>query len=286
MPTGARWLDALALHLRTDDLDAAMARWRADLNGDTEFPRLVYEHGLHSYLGGQLFVRSIEMMGEPGAVALSASRDATTDAFFALPFDEAVAFFRSKNILTDAEFDSLSDRYRQSGFIARDLASARCEQVAHELIQKLLEQGLSLDDVRRQLRNQESEEAAALGLAPASPSYLETVIRTNVASAYGYGRWQAMNDPAVVALRPYCQFRTAGDSRVRANHAALNGLVFRLGSDESSYYAPPIGFNCRCGMVTLSERQLASRGLSVQEGRVPGVDPDEGWTGAPSSLAD
>ena len=262
-----------------------MKRWRSDIDADADFARLVYQHGFQAFLGGQLFVRAVEMAGEDGAVTLRTTRDAQTDAFFSLPFDEAVAFFRSRGVISTEEFDALEDRYRQSGFVARNLASDRMEQVARDLIQRLLEQGLTLDDVRRQLRDQNSAEAAALGVSPTSTSYIETVIRTNVASAYGHGRWEAMNDPAVVALRPYCQFRTAGDSRVRSNHAALNGLVFRLGSDEAGYYAPPIGFNCRCGMVTLSERQLQARGLSVQEGRVAGVDPDEGWTGAPAPLS-
>jgi SPP1 gp7 family putative phage head morphogenesis protein len=284
VPVGAKWLSSLALHLRSPDVGEAMARWTADLNADAEFPQLVYQAGFQSFLGGQLFVRAIELAGEPGALTLSATRDAASDAFLAMPFDEAIAFFRAKGVMSEAEFDALRDRYRAGGFVARQLASQRMEQVAHDLITRLLEQGMTLDEVRRQLRDQNSDEAAALGISPASPSYLDTVIRTNVSSSYGHGRWEAMNDPDVVALRPYCQYRTAGDSRVRHNHAALNGLVFRMGSDEAAYYAPPLGFNCRCTLVTLSERQLAARSLTVQDGRVPGVDPDEGWAGAPRAL--
>jgi SPP1 gp7 family putative phage head morphogenesis protein len=251
---------------------------------DDDFAEQVYRSGFQSFLGGQLFVRAIELAGEPGALTLTTRRDTAADAFLAMPFDAAIAFFRAKGVLSESEFDALRDRYRAGGFVARDLASGRMEQVARDLIARLLAQDMTLDDVRRQLRDQNSAEAAALGITPASPSYLDTVVRTNVASSYGHGRWEAMNDPAVVALRPYAQYRTAGDSRVRHNHAALNGLVFRMGTDEAAYYAPPLGFNCRCTMVTLSERQLTTRGLTVTDGRVAGVDPDDGWTGAPSVL--
>jgi hypothetical protein len=72
---------------------------------------------------------------------------------------------------------------------------------------------------------------------------------------------------------------------VRPAHRALHGKVFRSGSDEASYYAPPLGYRCRCAFTTLSERQFTSRGYVLTEGRIGGVDPDDGWSGAPRPLA-
>lgn len=281
MPSGLRWLDAA----KGDSADS-IARSIADaVSADDDFAARIYQAGFQTFLGGQLFVRSIELAGETGAVKLTASRS-EGEAFLALPFDEAVAFFESKQILTPDEFDALRDRYRRGGFVARDLASTRMESAAHDLIARLLAQDLTLEEARRSLRDAESADAASLGITPASNSYLDTVVRTNVATAYGHGRWSAMNAPEVVALRPYTQVRTAGDNRVRPNHAALEGVVFRLGTDEAGYYAMPAGFNCRCGNVTLSQRQFDARGLALQVGRIAGVDPDEGWSGAPAPLAD
>lgn len=289
--SGLRWLDAV----KGDSADA-IARSIADaVSADDDFATRVYQAGFQTFLGGQLFVRAIELAGETGAVKLTAVRQ-QGDAFLALPFDEAVAFFEGKQILTPDEFDALRDRYRRGGFVARELASTRMETVARDLIARLLAQDLTLDEARASLRDAESEDAASLGITPASNAYLDTVVRTNVATAYGHGRWSAMNDPTVVALRPYTQIRTAGDNRVRGlteadrargqNHAALNGVVFKLGTDEAAYYATPLGFNCRCTMVTLSQRQFDARGLVLQVGRIEGVDPDEGWSGAPAPLAD
>lgn len=211
-----------------------------------------------------------------------------------MPFDEAVAFFRSKGLMTEAEFDALRDRYREGGFIARRLASERLQELARASLARLLDQGMTPREIRAVLGNAESVESQALGITPAAPHYIETIIRTNVATAYGAGRWEAMNSPAVVALRPFLQFRTAGDSRVRPgphgkpggpNHRVLHGVVFRAGTEEAAYYAPPIGFNCRCTMVTLSARQVETRGLTVTEGRIPGVNPDPGWEAAPAPLS-
>jgi SPP1 gp7 family putative phage head morphogenesis protein len=273
------------LHLRSDDIDGALSRWRVDLDRDAGLASLLFESSFKAYLGGQLFVRSIELAGEsgPGVVALSATRREGS-SYLSLPFDEAVAFFASKRVMSPAEFDAIEDRFREGGFVARGLASERTVEVARDLIERLLSQGLTLADVRAQLTTADTEAASSLGISPAFPWYLDTVVRTNIATAYGAGRWQAMNDPNVVALRPFTQVRTSGDSRVRASHRLLDGKVFRLGSDLAAYYARPGGFNCRCTNVTLSQRQMDARGLTETTERIVGADPDPGWEGEPAPL--
>lgn len=200
-------------------------------------------------------MRGVELAGESGAgvIALSATR-AEGDAFLAMPFDEAVQFFRDKHVISEAEFDALRDRFRAGGFIARRLATERLRQVARDSIQRLLEQGLTIPECVQQIRDAESDASASLGITPVSSSYLDNVIRTNVATAYGAGRWQAMTDPNVVALRPWQQFRTAGDNRVRSGHRALNGLVFASGSELAARYAPPLFYQCFPGETVVQGR--------------------------------
>lgn len=232
-------------------------------------------------------MRSVELAGEtgPGTVALNAQR-AESDAFLAMPFEDAVRFFRDKRVITAAEFDALRDRFRQGGFIARRLATQRLEQVAHDAIQRLLEQGVTIPECVAQIRDAESDVNVSLGISPVSSSYLDNVIRTNCATAYGAGRWQAINDPNVRALRPWVQYRTAGDDRVRNGHKALNGLVFASGSELAARYAPPLFYQCRCVMVTLSTRQFAERGLTETTTRVLGIEAEEFWQSAPAPLTE
>lgn len=256
-----------------------MNAWAGSVDDDDSFAGQLYEASFQSYLAGQLMVREVE--GEDDApTAKSARRDG---AFLTLPFEEALAFFRRKNLITEDEFDALQDRYREGGFVARRLASRRLQEVARASIERLLSQDFTIDDVVRAIRDAERDELG-LGISPASPAYLETVIRTNVASAYGHGRYEALQDPSVQAARPFVRYVTAADDAVRPNHLALHGKVFRIGSDEASHYAPPLGFRCRCAMTSLSERQFTARGYVLTEGRVPGVEPDNGWGGAPRPL--
>lgn len=248
------------------NLAGTIKRWAADFDTGNAFADLLYRTSFQAALGGQLFVRSIELAGEtgPGVVTLSAQRDAAGDAFLAMPFEDACAFFRAKNVISAAEFDSLRDRYRAGGFVARQLATERLQQVAHDSIQSLLEQGVTIPEAVAQIRDAESDVCASLGISPVSSSYLDNVIRTNVATSYGAGRWQAINDPNVRALRPYVQYRTAGDDLVTESHKLLNGLVFANGSAQAARYAPPLRFRCRCVQTTLSARQFADRGLVLQ----------------------
>lgn len=270
-----------------DGLADAVREWSASFDHDNAFAELLYRTSFQAALAGQLFVRSVELAGEtgPGTVALSAQRS-DSDAFLAMPFDEAVAFFRAKNVITPAEFDALRDRFRTGGFVARQLATQRLQQVARDSIQRLLEQGVTIAEAVAQIRDAKSDINASLGIAPVSSGYLDNVIRTNVATSYGAGRWQAINDPNVRALRPYLQYRTAGDERVRAGHRALNGLVFASGSELAARYAPPLFYRCRCVMVTLSTRQFADRGLVEQTTRVDGIESEEFWAGAPAPLTE
>lgn len=280
-----------------EDLDGALDavdRWADLLGSDDRLAGLVYRSAFAAHLAGQLMVRSVELAedaGQPGTISLERTSERSVigrrvweGSFLALPFEEALQFFRDTRVLTEAEFDALRDRYREGGFIARRLATQRLQEVARQSIADLLAQDKTIAEVQQAIRDAEAPEVRALGISPASPDYIDNVIRTNVATAYGHGRWEAMNDPNVVALRPYARYVTAGDNRVRENHRALHGQVFRVGSEEHAYYAPPLGYRCRCSMTTLSQRQLEARGYVVTEGRIPGVDPDEGWTGAPAPL--
>lgn len=291
-PIGVAWLDALADEVaKAASLDGALSgvdRWAASIDEDEGFATLVFEAGFQSFLAGQLMVRAVELApeeGEPGTTDLEATR-ALEGSFLGMPFVDALEFFRSKAIISEAEFDALEDRYKTGGFIARRLASDRLREVARQAIERILTTDVTPTEAARLIRAAEAEELRGLGISPSSNHYIDTVVRTNVQSSYGHGRWAAMNDPDVLALRPYQQYWTAGDARVRANHRAMHGLVFEAGSALAAHVAPPCGFNCRCSMTSLSARQFEARGLRVTTSLPAGAGPDPGWEAPPAPLVE
>jgi SPP1 gp7 family putative phage head morphogenesis protein len=270
------------------DVVGAVVEWGATVVGQSDaFAGWAYETGLHAAMAGQLMVRAVELEeeaddGEEGTVDLARVFGRNTDeSFFGIPFEAAVEFFRGKRIISIAEFDALRDRYRAAGFASRTIAQRGMTARAHSLIERFLSEGLTLREVANALR---TDEEIQLGITPANRAALNMVTRTNVASAYGHGRWEAMNDPAVAALRPYMMVVTAGDVRVRPNHAVLHQRVFRIGTPLCARHATPLGFRCRCSSNTLSQRGLERRKLEVTETEVAGGGPDPGWEGAPAPL--
>jgi SPP1 gp7 family putative phage head morphogenesis protein len=95
-----------------------------------------------------------------------------------------------------------------------------------------------------------------------SPRRLQTILRTNLQTGYAAGRWQRFVDNA--NARPYLQYVAVMDGRTRPSHARLNGKVFPIDSPVWRVIGPPNGFNCRCTVRALSDRDLERRGLRVE----------------------
>lgn len=227
-------------------------------------------------MAGQLFVRQIEV---PESMPQRALADKSAAAFFSLPFDEAVQEFLGKRVVTPEEFRRLSDAARTRAFTATQLASDGLRQHAFELLTQALQEGSTLRDFAAQLQAQE----VSLGVTASSPAYLETVYRTNIQSAYGAGRYRQITNPVVVAARPYVEYRTAQDSRVRPSHAALDGVIFEQSDPNWQRYAPPNGFNCfPAGTLVQGQAVAALRAwysgelvqLSTESGRTLTVTPN------------
>lgn len=65
--------------------------------------------------------------------------------------------------------------------------------------------------------------------------------------------------------RPYWQYIAVMDRRVRPSHAILHGKVYPADHEFWATNYPPNGFRCRCGVRTLSERQVKAQGLTVEK---------------------
>ena len=92
-----------------------------------------------------------------------------------------------------------------------------------------------------------------------TPRRLNTIYRVNMQSAYSAARYQRMRDN--VDNRPYWQYSAVGDERTRPAHLALNGKIYRYDDPFWATFYPPNGFNCRCSVIALAERDLKRRGM-------------------------
>ncbi|KAA6342200.1 hypothetical protein EZS27_010054 [termite gut metagenome] len=90
--------------------------------------------------------------------------------------------------------------------------------------------------------------------------YLEAEYDFAVHSSAMAARWQDFEEDA----EEYdLQYRTAGDDKVRPEHAALNGITLPKNDPFWNEYLPPNGWECRCTTV------------QVRKGKYPLSNPEE-----------
>ena len=102
------------------------------------------------------------------------------------------------------------------------------------------------------------------GYEGVNPFKADVIFQTNLQTAYNACHYKSMTDDTAVKLRPFWQYRTAADGNVREEHAQMHGKVYRADDPIWDVWYPPNGFRCRCSVVSLSERQVKERGLTVE----------------------
>lgn len=181
--------------------------------------------------------------------------------FFNMPFDEAIAFFKAKKLVTPEEFDALVEANRRNAFIARKLLNETLVKLARTELQRSIDQGGSFKDFAAKIRAGE----ALLGTTPSNPGYIQTLFRTNVLTAYSAGKHDQGMQPSVLEARPLWLFRATGDTRTRGSHQAMHNKAFFKTSPFAERARTPLYYNCRCSLVSISEETANERGIEIIE---------------------
>jgi SPP1 gp7 family putative phage head morphogenesis protein len=184
--------------------------------------------------------------------------------------EAAIAFWAWRTATPYDVVKRMDEGARQRAFYAAGLMERDAVQAVKDALGQMLEGGETLKDFQEQF----ADLIASQGWRG---DRIETIFRNNVQSAYMAGRYAKMQE--VEKARPYWQYITVGDERVRPSHAVLNGLVFHADHEFWAENYPPNGHKCRCGVRSLSARQVAREGLDVQD-KMPGdsmyTDPKTG----------
>ena len=195
--------------------------------------------------------------------------------FSASPFQEAIRIFKQRNVVTRRAFDRLQAQAKQRAFTVANMASKDVLELVKADLVTALEEG---DDLRRfSARVKERGELA--GWVKENPSHVENVFRTNTMGAYSRGREEQMNQPSVLAARPFRQLLGVSDSRTRPFHKAAHGKVLRHDDAAVARLRTPLGLMCRCRWVSRSAKDVERLGLTVVAGASLSGLPDEGWDG-------
>lgn len=103
------------------------------------------------------------------------------------------------------------------------------------------------------------------------PRRAELAFRLMTSQAYAAGRWQQIQRLKLV--RPYLRYVHVDPALTqpgsRHEHAAWHGIILPVDHEWWLTHYPPNGWNCRCYVVSLSERDLVRRGWSMTEAPPP-----------------
>ena len=195
-----------------------------------------------------------------------------------LPMKEAADFWLTKKILPPKEFYDLAEVSRGRAFTVSDLATRDCIDTVYASIQKAISEGTSYGEWKKDLKSVwdkagwVSEKGKLL-----NHRRVNTIFRTNIQTAYQAGRFDQMK--RVSERRPYWQYEAVGDKRTRPTHWALHGKIFPSDHDFWDTFYPPNGFNCRCTVITLSNRQ--AKGKTIEKDNPYGtlIEPIDPKTG-------
>lgn len=98
---------------------------------------------------------------------------------------------------------------------------------------------------------------------------LRVIYDTNLRNAYAAGRWAAVQ--RVKADRPYLRYRHTTSEHPRHQHLQWVNVTLPVDHPFWITHYPPNGWGCKCGVVTVSQRQyeaLASAGTIRTEAPV------------------
>ncbi|MBJ6985918.1 phage minor head protein [Devosia sp. MC521] len=174
-------------------------------------------------------------------------------------FVEAIEYLRGRLTLSQTDWLQILTAADQR---AEEIVDDTADKMRGDLLSALtgiFEAGGTLRD----FQDQYEAIARRTGWKGTSPEmagwHSELIWRMEVFGARAAGRWeQAMKLHREAPQMGYCfRYVTAGDDRVRHNHAQWHGVILPVDHPFWLTHFPPNGFNCRCLPQIVSRVTLA-----------------------------
>lgn len=170
-----------------------------------------------------------------------------------LEFVSSVAKIKNRVAVKKYYFEDLPKDAQSLAFTVSNLETLRQIEMVKKSLENAISKGESFSSWRDNLD--------VSVIQSLSQARLETVYRTNVNNVYNQStRYNAVTSD----VTPYLMYDAVGDERTRPEHMKLDGVIKRADTKFWDKYTPPLGFNCRCGVIPLSKEDAESRGISTR----------------------
>lgn len=196
-------------------------------------------------------------------------------------FEEAVRAFLARTPVDPETWRHLTQAERERAFMIAHVTQADVLNDAMAAITRAMDEGSNFEDFKREIGP--ALEDAWQGDVANPSARLETIFRTNTATAYGQGHYRQMQDPAVKRARPYWKYVAIEDQRTSKWCGPLDGVIRPADDPWWRHHFPPLHFNCRSTVVNLTEEEAQQEGIT---GSIPSSPaPLPGFGNAPSAGA-
>lgn len=213
---------------------------------------------------------------------------------FNQPFAEQLAFFRQKLNLPTERWDDIERAAHDRAFMVAGAQGADLLADLRGAVDKAIEKGTGLDAFRKDFKALVAKngwtgwtgEGSKAGIAWRT----KVIYQTNMDTSYAAGRWQQLNDPELLKVMPYWQYRHS-DSVLhpRPLHVSWNGITLPPGHIFWTTHFGPNGWGCHCYVIAVSQAAFMN---AIANGKGPanvpngteGIDP--GFDYAPGSRMD
>lgn len=225
--------------------------------------------------------------------------DPRLEAALALPFAEAIAFFRAKLNLPTERWDDIWQDAHDRAFVVAGAMKADLLADLRTAVDKAIATGTTLETFRKDFARIVRERGwtgwTGEGSKAGTAWRTRVIYETNLRTSYAAGRWAQLTDPELLASRKYWRY-IHNDSVLtpRPQHRAWGAARLTLPHDHPFWrtHFPPNGWGCRCRVTAVAAPKPGDAteppdGWSTPDanGLLPGID--RGWAYAPgASVAD
>jgi len=196
-------------------------------------------------------------------------------------FQEAVDAFRARLAVDGATWASMGAAARSRAFGVAGLAQLGLVQDVWKALEKSVADGETFADFKKRVGAQ--VKAAWAGTVTNPGHRLETIYRTNLATAYSRGTWTQLQDPLTRRVRPYVLSQVQRDERNSDICRRIGAVVLPAAHPWWQTHWSPLHHRCRRVQSALTERQAKARGVTAVP---PPVAPAPGFGAAPGSAGD
>lgn len=198
-----------------------------------------------------------------------------------LPFKEAIAYFKDKVPFPTQRGQKVPEGFHDHAFTVTGLTKGNLLEDIKWLLERAMQDGQGLDDFTRQF----DRLVGRKGWQPGDRR-IQTIFDTNVRRSYAAGRREQMLDPDIAERRPGWMWihRTPDPEQggtPRPHHKALNRKVFRNTEPFWNKAFPQCAWGCRCGVMSLSEKQMKRMGVTYETPPDPNTIAEPGFRSAP-----